>query len=271
MAAPNLPHVAGDLRFHELKSSVFRNVRLLRVWVPPGYDDPSNSSRLYPALYLNDGQNLFQSETSYAGVEWQVDETADRLIREVRIAPLIVVGIDHAGKDRMKEYVPYWCLSPPILRPQGRRYPEFLVDEVMPFIGRNYRVASDAENIGLGGSSLGGLIALYTAIVRPAMIGRLLIESPSLFTSNWQLLKEARGFKKWPERVYLGIGTRESGRPNRDQLYVKGVLRLAESIKDAGLLGDERLKVNIAEGATHSETEWAKRLPEAMEFLFRPS
>jgi len=199
-----------------------------------------------------------------------VDETADQLVREGKISPLIIVGMDHAGKDRMKEYVPYLCFSPPILRPQGRRYPDFLVDEVMPFIGRNYRVATGAENTGLGGSSLGGLIALYTTMVRPGMVGRLLIESPSLFMGGRQLLKEARGFRRWPERVYMGIGTRESGGPDRDQAFVNDVIRLAQNMKEAGL-GDDRLRINIAEGAAHSEGEWAKRLPGAMEFLFRPS
>ena len=269
MSSPQLPNVAGELRLHELKSAVFRNRRLLRVWVPPGYGDPENSGRRFPVLYLNDGQNLFQPETSYTGVEWQVDETADRLVREGKIPGLIVVGIDHGGRERMKEYVPYRSFSPPILRPQGRRYPEFLVDEVMPFIDRNYRVAAGAENIGLGGSSLGGLIALYTAMVRPGMIGRLLIESPSLFMSNRQLLREAAGFRQWPHRVYVGIGTRESGRSDRDQLFVNDVSRLVQSMKQAGL-GDDRLRVNIAEGAAHSEAEWAKRLPDAMEFLFKP-
>src|SRR6478752_7729332 len=132
MTTSEINRLSGGLHFHELKSAVFRNARTLRVWLPAGYDDPANSARLYPVLYLNDGQNLFQPETSYTGVEWQVDETADRLLREGKISPLIIVGIDHAGKDRMKEFVPYRCFSPAILRPQGRRYPEFLVDEVMP-------------------------------------------------------------------------------------------------------------------------------------------
>jgi predicted alpha/beta superfamily hydrolase len=269
MSSPQLPDVTGELRFHELQSAVFRNARLLRVWVPPGYDNAENGEHRFPVLYLNDGQNLFQAETSYTGVEWQMDETADRLIREGKISPLIVVGIDHGGKDRMKEYVPYRSFSPAILRPQGRRYPEFLMDEVMPSVARNYRVAAGSENVALGGSSLGGLIALYTAMARPGMIGRLLIESPSLFMSSRQLLREARGFKQWPQRVYMAMGTRESGRPDRDQSFVNDVLRLAQNMKESGL-GEERLRVNIAEGATHSEAEWAKRLPDAMEFLFRP-
>ena len=82
----------GDLRLHEFRSRIFRNTRLLRVWLPPGYDEPLNGGRRYPVLYLNDGQNLFESATSFNGVEWQVDETGDRLIREGTVPPMIIVG-----------------------------------------------------------------------------------------------------------------------------------------------------------------------------------
>ena len=153
----------GDLRLHEFRSRVFRNSRFLRVWLPPGYDDSANAGKRYPVLYLNDGQNLFEPSTSFTGVEWQVDETAERLVREGQIPPMIIVGVDNAQKDRFREYMPHRSLSPMMLRVQGHRYPNFLRKEVMPFIARNYRVALGAENTGLGGSSLGALISLYTA------------------------------------------------------------------------------------------------------------
>jgi len=85
--------VTGDVRLHEFHSRVFRNTRRLRVWLPPRYDAPGNETRQYPVLYLNDGQNLFDRATAFGGVEWQVDETADRLIRQEVIPPLIIVGI----------------------------------------------------------------------------------------------------------------------------------------------------------------------------------
>src|SRR5262245_61912425 len=113
--------VAGDLRLHQFRSRIFRNTRYLRVWLPPGYDDASNAGRLYPILYLNDGQNLFENSTSFTGVEWQVDETADRLIREDVIEPMIIVGIDNTGKDRLREYMPHRSLHPRMLRVQGTR------------------------------------------------------------------------------------------------------------------------------------------------------
>src|SRR6201993_41192 len=85
---------AGDLRLHEFRSRFFRNTRFLRVWLPPGYDDVENSVTRYPVLYLNDGQNLFEPSTSFTGVEWQVDETADRLIRGGQVPSMMIVGLD---------------------------------------------------------------------------------------------------------------------------------------------------------------------------------
>jgi predicted alpha/beta superfamily hydrolase len=257
----------GDLRLHEFRSGTFRNTRFLRVWLPPGYDDVENSSRRYPVLYLNDGQNLFEPSTSFTGVEWQVDETAERLIRESQISPMIIVGIDNAGKDRLREYMPHRSLNPMMLRVQGHRYPNFLIKEVMPFIAQNYRVAIGPQNTGLGGSSLGALIALYTVRVHPGWFGRLLIESPSLWASNRQMIKESRATRQWPERIFLATGTAEAGREDRDRSMVDDVRELEAILRRAGL-DDRRLKFVIEEGATHHESAWARRFPVALSFLF---
>ena len=259
--------VTGDLRLHEFHSQIFRNTRMLRVWLPPRYDAPDNETRHYPVLYLNDGQNLFDRATAFAGVEWGADETADRLIRQEVILPLIIVGIDNTQRDRIKEYLPYRSFHPPVLRPQGKCYPEFLMNEVMPFVYERYRIARGPENTGLGGSSLGALISLYTVIERPAVFGRLLLESPSLFVSHRRLLKYSGHFRQWPEKVFLAIGTRESGREDKDTQVVEDVRELEQSLLRAGL-DESRLLVKIDEGATHNEREWAKRLPDALSFLF---
>ncbi len=257
----------GDLRLHEFHSRVFRNTRFLRVWLPPGYEDAENSQRYYPVLYLNDGQNLFEAAVSFGGVEWQVDETAERLIREGAVPPMIVVGLDNAGKDRLREYMPHRSMNPVILRAQGRRYPDFLMKEVMPFIEQTYRVATSPENTGLGGSSLGALIALYTVMARPGVFGRLLLESPSLWASNRQAIKDSRTIRIWPERIYLGVGTAEAGSPERDRTVVDDVRELAAILRRA-VLSENRLRLVIQDGAGHSESAWAERFPEALRFLF---
>lgn len=257
----------GDLRLHEFASKVFRNTRFLRVWLPPGYDDAENQSRHYPVLYLNDGQNLFENSTSFTGVEWQIDETADRLIREGVIPPMIVVGIDNAGRSRLREYMPHRSFQPMLIRVQGTRYPSFMIREVMPFMQRNYRVATGPENTGIGGSSLGALVSLYTVKARAGVFGRLLVESPSLWASNRQMIREARAVEHWPERIFLGVGTAEAGRPERNQSTVDDVRELAAILVRAGL-NESRLRVVIENDATHHESAWARRFPEALAFLF---
>src|SRR6476646_10444565 len=261
------PEATGELRLHEFQSRIFRNARMLRVWLPPGYSAPENQGRHYPVLCLNDGQNLFDPATAYIGVDWQADEAADRLIREGRIPPLIIVGIDNAQKDRPREYLPYRSFHPPIMRPQGKRYPDFLLNEVMPLVYHRYRIARGPENTGLGGSSLGAIISLYTVLDRPGVFGRLLLESPSLFISNRRLLRASRAFRQWPARIFMAMGTRETGSEDRSRQAVEDVRELERVLRRAGLR-DERLLVKVDEGATHNESDWAKRFPEALTFLF---
>ena len=259
-----MPVPAGNLWLHELNSGVFGNTRLVRVWVPPDYD--GWSARRYPVLYLNDGQNLFDPATAFAGVHWQVGETAARLIAERKIRPLIIVGIDNT-KNRACEYIPYRSKDPRVFNAKGKCYPDFLQREAMPLIEERYPVLKGVENTGLGGSSLGGLIALYTQLAAPGVFGRLLIESPSLFVANRKILEECSRFRNWPTRTYLGIGTREAGNAEKDAKIVGDIRELEAILREAGL-DEQRLKVRIEEGAAHNEAAWAARFPEALEFLY---
>jgi enterochelin esterase-like enzyme len=259
------PVVSGNLRLHELHSRIFRNTRLVRVWLPPGYERTGDTR--YPVLYLNDGQNLFDPATAFAGVDWRVSATAEQLISAGRIPPLIMVGIDNTGDNRLREYIPYRSMELRLFAPQGKRYPEFLLREAMPMIEKYYRVAKGPEHTALGGSSLGGLVTLYTQLAAPGVFGRLLIESPSLFVANRKILEECRKFRDWPHRIYLGMGTREVGNEAKDARVVADLRELERILREAGL-GESRLKVWIEEGAGHNEAAWGARFGSAVEFLF---
>jgi len=259
-----MPVATGNLWLHELRSRIFGNTRLLRVWLPPDYDGWGETC--YPVFYLNDGQNLFDPVTAFAGVHWKVGENAARLIAEQKVPPLIIVGIDNT-KNRICEYIPYESRDPRVLNPKGKCYPDFLQREVMPLIEEHYCVLKGPENTGLGGSSLGGLITLYTQLAAPGVFGRLLIESPPLSVANRRILEESRRFRGWPARIYLGMGTREVGHPEKDERIVGDVRELESILREAGL-DEQRLKVRIEENAAHSESAWAARFPEALEFLY---
>ena len=90
--------LTGNIKRHRaFPSKVLRNRRDVLVYLPPGYS--RFSSRRYPVLYMHDGQNVFDAATSFAGVEWEMDETAQRLIHRKLIEPLIIVAVANIGQE----------------------------------------------------------------------------------------------------------------------------------------------------------------------------
>ncbi len=271
-----LTETPSSLRLHTLQSKIFANTRQIRVLLPPGYDLPANRSRRYPVLYLNDGQNLFNVSTSvFNPMEWKADETSAQLIKQKLIMPLIIVGVDNAGRrGRANEYLPYEdkFLTPALPMPDGKKFPTFLTDEVMPFVNQIYRTRTDEAGTGIGGSSYGAIAALFTVMTKPGVFGKLLLESPSLYIKESQLLKDAQNASRWPDKVYIGVGTNEEGqqkcRPgDRSQDVVQDALKLERTLRNAGL-DKHRLVVRIEECAAHNETAWAGRFPVALKFLY---
>ena len=268
-------NVVGWLEIMPFESKVFHNTRMLRVLVPANYMSPHNARRSYPVLYMQDGQNLFDDATAAHG-EWQMDDTVEHLVGSFKIPPMLVVGIDNAGEQRAAEYLPY----PDDRNKQdknaadeksvhGKEYARFLTTEVMPFIEKHYRVSRGAANTGLGGSSYGGDIALYTALAHPGVFGHVLVESPPLWIGDDQLLKDAQKAKPLPQKMYVAIGTKEApyGDPQQSEPAFRQVEELEIVLHKKGM-GPSRLKVVIEEGGEHNEAAWARRLPDALLFLY---
>jgi predicted alpha/beta superfamily hydrolase len=255
------------LRVHEVPSLYLGATRRITVWLPPG--SRRRVTPGLPALYLNDGQNLFDPARAFAGVTWRVAETAEWLVKRRRIPPMLIVGIDHGVERRGREYLPVEDdRNPGTARPLGREYAAFVTRELIPFVRREYGTARGAGATAFGGSSYGAVAALSTAMLRPGAFGRLLLESPSLYVGNRYLLRQARRVTRWPARIYLGVGTVETSREDWNEATVADVLKLAALLRDAGL-GPRRLAVAIEEGATHSEEAWAARFARALEYLYR--
>ena len=122
--------------------------------MPPDYE--RDTHHRYPVLYMHDGQNLFDSSTAFGGNEWRLDDTAEELIERGAIEPLIIVGIYNTGEQRIHEYTP--TADAKLGGGKADLYGRMLVEEVRPFIDGTYRTLRGAENTGLGGSSLGGLV-----------------------------------------------------------------------------------------------------------------
>jgi predicted alpha/beta superfamily hydrolase len=265
---PEIHTLTGNIQQHRgFRSKVFANRRDLLVYLPRGYR--RSLRRRYPVLYLQDGQNVFDAATAFAHVEWRMDETAQELIRKNLIEPLIIVAIANVGEERIHEYTPTrgviddQAKRKKRSRGMGRQYARFLIDEVKPFIDRTYRTRPEPENTGLGGSSLGGLITLATALWCPDVFQRLIVMSPSIWWDGQVIVRMVEELPaKLPLRIWLDTGTNEPGweraRKLRDAMIEKG-WRLYDDL--------QYLEV---EGADHSEGAWAQRVDPALRYLFPP-
>jgi predicted alpha/beta superfamily hydrolase len=261
--------LTGNIKRHRaFPSKILGNRRDVLVYLPRNY---RRLSRLrYPVLYLQDGQNLFDAATSFSGVEWGVDETAERLIKENLIEPLIIVAVANTGEQRIDEYAPTRGVidakAKRKKRSKGlaREYGHFLMDELKPYIDRKYRTNPGAEFTGLGGSSLGGLVTLAIGILYPQVFGRLMVMSPSIWWDDFAIYRLVDSIEQKPSlKIWLDTGTAEPGWERAHEL----VNRLLEK----GWKLNNDLQYMDAPGADHSEAAWAARVEPALRFLFPPT
>jgi predicted alpha/beta superfamily hydrolase len=250
------PHLQRHTGFH---STFLEHDRNITVYMPPGY---SPSAGPYPVLYMHDGQNLFNDDEAYvAGESWRVGHTADALINAGRIEPLLIVGIDNAGQKRIDEYTP--TATKRLGGGLAARYGRLIIEELKPFIDRNYATATGPSRTGLGGSSLGGLVSLYLGLHHAAVFGRLTVISPSVWWDRRVILREVHNRRPVPRpRVWVDMGTDEGRRAVEDaRLLVAGMRR-------AGwVLGDDLVYSEYPD-ATHRESAWAARVGPMLEYLF---
>jgi predicted alpha/beta superfamily hydrolase len=229
--------------------------RTITVYLPPGYDE--HPEQRYPVLYMQDGQNLFERERAFGGNPWQIDTAANRAISDRKAQPMIIAGVDHAGERRINEYTPSFDEK----RKAGGgadEYAKFVIEEVRPLIDQRYRTNGEAAT---GGSSLGGLVALYLALRRPDVFSGAAVMSPSIWWNNKSVLRLVDSFEGRQPRMWVDIGGREGAEALDGARALRDRLR-AKRWQNLWYEEDRR--------ADHSENAWRKRVPRVLEFLFPP-
>ncbi len=244
-------------QFH---SEILPDDRAVSVYLPVQYME--EKERRFPVLYLHDGQNLFDGRTSYiAGRTWNAHTTADRLMDQGEIEPLILVGIANTGLRRMAEYTPTRDYK--MGGGEGRSYGRLLIEELKPLIDRSYRTSRGPENTGVGGSSLGGLISLYLGFAHPEVFGKVAVMSPSLWWDHRSILNAINDQATKPDlRIWLDMGTAEGLRHLRDTDMLERIL-----LKRGWRSGID-LNYVKAQGAVHDEQAWSERFGDVLRFLF---
>lgn len=254
--------------------------RTIRVWTPSDY--LSNADKRYPVLYMHDGQNLFDRETASYGEIWDVHTAIEALMDKGEFGGAIVVGIDNAPNlERLDEYSPWLTERIEDLKElgsyerdfggQGVEYGKFLVETLKPYIDSHYRSLPDRENTGIAGSSMGGFISLYLGVEYPEVYSKVGAFSTAVWFADQALFQHLSKLDlSYKTKWYLDIGTEETSSKKVEdfnKLYVDGTLSVEKYLLKLGVPRED-VKVVVEDGATHFETAWARRFPEAFKWLF---
>jgi len=283
---------AGRLIDLGVVQSKYADARRVTVWLPSSY---SPKGPRHAVLYMHDGQNLFDSKTGYGGMEWDVDQTLDRLIREKRVRPTIVVAIWNTPK-RLQEYVPakaFAHLPPQYMErvrglyggdPLSDGYLKFIVEELKPRIDREFRVKTDRSNTTIMGSSMGGLISLYAIDEYPKVFG-----SAGMVSTHWPLFLPVQEGQSITDEEYEVVSSAferyltpalpspkshklyfDHGSETLDAVYARYQKRIDAIVARRGYRqGVNSISRNFP-GQAHNEKSWASRVDIPLRFLLPP-
>jgi predicted alpha/beta superfamily hydrolase len=269
--------------------SAYVKARKVQIYLPKEYEE--NPSKHFPVLYMQDGQNLFDPQTAYKGRAWELDKSSRNAIKNNEISPCIIVGISNVD-TRFFEYFPqkatvYLTKDDYVLMEQGGleqasdtsnyladNYLKFLVNELKPFIDKNYRTKTEAASTAIGGSSSGALISLYAICEYPQIFGQA-----ACISTHWSVLFDNEFISpsesirtylkhKLPDpkthRIYFDHGTLAI-----DRFYEVHQIKVDQLMLEKGYIKGKNWETLKFEGATHSEDSWKKRSNVFLQFLFK--
>lgn len=227
-----------------------------KIWalLPHDYE---TSKEDYPVLYLQDAQNLFNENAAYGN--WQIDKKL-AVMSYYGIGKIIVIAIEHAEKERIIEYnVGNTLLG----KGQGKKYIRFITDTLKPFVDKNFRTKPQREFTGIGGSSMGGLVSIFSGLMYPEVYGKLMIFSPSLWVLPKIKFAFLDLFEPTDTKVYLYAGGAES------ETMIKHVKKFKKKLLKYDAINEKmKIRLSINEEGKHNESYWSDEFPKAMEWLF---
>lgn len=271
-------------RYDYYENFLSKNVeeRDIEVWLPGGYDQAQS----LPVLYMFDGQNIYHGIRGWDKKQynhgWQVDETLDSLFSKGNIPKMIVVGVHNIGKKRYSEYTPAKPKSLIKKRMSNAdiwfrdvydkhditsdKFLKFLVEELKPFIDRNYKTDSGRNSTFLAGSSMGGLISAYAICEYPNIFG-----GAACISTHWPVMD---GFfieylknnlpNPLTHKIYFDYGTL-----GLDAEYEPYQVLVDSLMVRNGYEKNKNWITKKFEGDNHHEDYWRKRFHHPIEFLLK--
>ncbi|GIQ67471.1 esterase family protein [Xylanibacillus composti] len=225
-----------------LPSAVLGEERLVRVYLPPGYNDLLS----YPVVYCQDGEEFFQFG--------RIATHANRMILDEGVEPFLIAGVAVDVKKRTSEYAP-----------EGERfsaYQQFFTQELIPFLEDEYPVRSAPGQRILAGDSLGGTISLHLALDYPDLFHNVLALSGAFLPSTQERIRKETDLA-WL-RLYMLIGLDE-----QEVKTERGTFDFLEANRTARALLEERRTVLQYEEkpGKHLWGFWQDHLPTGLKLL----
>ncbi|MFB0918332.1 MAG: alpha/beta hydrolase-fold protein [Clostridiaceae bacterium] len=246
--------------------------RKVRVLLPDNYKE---SKKKYSVLYMFDGQNLFNKKDSYAGVTWGVREELKKLTKINKDYELIVVGIDHAGEERLNEYSIFdYNFHGVEIESWGIEFLDYMVNDLIPVIEKKYRIKKNPLNRFVAGSSLGGLMAAIAINDYQEVFSKAGVFSLASWIHENDFLDVVRHTEVKPySRFYIMVGAIEEYDTENNQViregsmaYLNSSINYIKALVDAGTKTDNFELIIDPEGI-HCEATWRRNLPEFLKYL----
>ncbi|MEK4295146.1 MULTISPECIES: alpha/beta hydrolase [Paenibacillus] len=223
--------------------------RRIFVYLPAGYE---TDDERYSVVYMHDGQNVFNTNTSSLGKEWRVEEIIDQLVADGTMEKVIVIGIASSdGSERGKEYVPFPEKSIPTDGTSAEEFTQYFIKTVIPYVDGAYRTIPDRDHRMIMGSSFGGIQALWMGYQHPETFSAIAALSPATWVSNGRILDElAKESGKPALKIWLDMGVTE-GMP---------IDPLVNVLKSKGFVSGKDLFFQMDPLGTHEEKSWNRRV-----------
>ena len=242
--------------------------RTLHIHLPQGYD---HTEERYPVMYFFDGHNLFTDADATYGKSWGMSDFLARWGKD-----MILVGIEcgHDGYERLSEYLPYKAAKGTSFEhtvPMGKATMEWIVNEIKPMIDQQYRTIPFRECTAIGGSSMGGIMALYAGVHYNRWFSKAACISTAMGFCMNPVMDDIRRSSVSPDsRFFLSWGTHEAHGiedPHREDTSSKTCqwnTRVRNALERKGATAVTHCQVE----GYHCEASWEQLVPLFMDFLW---
>jgi enterochelin esterase-like enzyme len=246
-ALKNVPH--GHLSQVLFPSKSTNTSRRAYVYTPPGYETDINKH--YPVLYLQHGYG--EDETGW-GSQGKANLIMDNLIAEGKAKPFIIVMTYGMTNDVAMGGLRDFNINP---------FQTVLVDELIPYIDKNYRTLSDQPNRAMAGLSMGGFETRLVTLKKLDVFSHIgLFSGGSISPDD---VNNTPGFKEKVKLVFVSYGGREI------ENMKKGGMNFGGDPKE-NTDAISRLGINshfyVSPATAHEWQSWRRSLHEFAQLVF---